>query len=222
MKASSKIIALFFGVLAGVDLTGIAAEVPALHNIAKPLLLPFLLVYLLVSVKKAAGKNIIITALFFSWLGDVFLLLEKPGNSFFIFGLASFLITHLLYIYYFVNTIKINFRSLLTPGAAIVIYGIALVWLLFPFLNDLKIPVIIYALVICTMLVSSIGAYKNTFKPAGQLFVLGAFFFVLSDSLLAINKFYSSFAYAGVWVMLTYCLAQFCIVTAFIKQQIND
>jgi uncharacterized membrane protein YhhN len=40
----------------------------------------------------------------------------------------------------------------------------------------------------------------------------GALLFVVSDSTLAINKFYQSFEIAGVVIMLTYGLAQLFIV----------
>jgi uncharacterized membrane protein YhhN len=222
MKPAAKIFSFIFWALAIADITGIAAEISLIHTIAKPLLLAMLIAYIITAVKTAPGKNIIVVALFFSWLGDVFLLMEKPGNSFFIFGLGSFLLTHLLYIYYFIKILKLNYKPLqnaLLVTAIVVLYGVLLVWFLFPHLGSLKIPVIVYALVICTMLICSITAYKNAFKSAGPLFISGALFFVLSDSLLAINKFYTPFAYAGVWVMLTYCLAQYCIVSAFIKQQ---
>ena len=40
----------------------------------------------------------------------------------------------------------------------------------------------------------------------------GAFLFVVSDSVLAINKFYQSFEAAGIIIMLTYALAQLFII----------
>jgi uncharacterized membrane protein YhhN len=49
-------------------------------------------------------------------------------------------------------------------------------------------------------------------KPAGKWMMLGALLFVISDSILAINKFYQPFEAAGVLIMLTYGLAQFFIV----------
>jgi uncharacterized membrane protein YhhN len=49
-------------------------------------------------------------------------------------------------------------------------------------------------------------------RVAGQLMMLGAAFFVLSDSMLAINKFYMGFPMAGLFIMITYASAQFCIV----------
>ena len=45
----------------------------------------------------------------------------------------------------------------------------------------------------------------------------GAFLFVVSDSLLAINKFYQSFEMAGIIIMLTYGLAQLFIVHGAVK-----
>jgi uncharacterized membrane protein YhhN len=54
--------------------------------------------------------------------------------------------------------------------------------------------------------------------------MLGAVLFVVSDSLLAINKFYSSFELAGVLIMLTYGMAQLLIVTGainYIRKQIS-
>jgi uncharacterized membrane protein YhhN len=51
---------------------------------------------------------------------------------------------------------------------------------------------------------------------ANILFIIGAVFFVLSDSLLAINKFYHPFWGANISIMLTYGIAQFCIVKGYL------
>jgi len=45
----------------------------------------------------------------------------------------------------------------------------------------------------------------------------GAGLFVISDSVLAINKFYQPFEAAGILIMLTYGLAQFFIIKGAIK-----
>lgn len=49
-------------------------------------------------------------------------------------------------------------------------------------------------------------------KNAGLLMMIGALLFVLSNSTLAINKFYNSFSGAGILIMLTYGIAQLLIV----------
>jgi uncharacterized membrane protein YhhN len=225
MKNSTPLLTVVFGIAVAADIIGIAVNIPALHYFAKPLLLPVLIVLLASATPAVAGKRIMLAALFFSWLGDMFLLFENKNSLFFIFGLASFLTTHILYIIYFLS-IRSNQMSLLKKQpiliAAVLAYGIVLVWLFFPHLNELKIPVIVYATVICTMLLCSLHIFLKANKPANIFFVFGALFFVLSDSLLAINKFYQPFIFAGVCIMLTYCAAQYFIVTGFIKQQQHD
>lgn len=225
MKNSTSLLTVVFVIAVAADITGIAANIAVLHYFAKPVLLPLLIVLLATATPAVAGKKIMLAALFFSWVGDIFLLAENKNPLFFIFGLASFLTTHILYIIYFLS-IRNNQISLLRKQplliAMVLAYGITLVWLLFPTLADLKIPVMVYAAVICTMLLCSLHIYLKANKPANTFFVLGALLFVLSDSLLAINKFYQPFAFAGVCIMLTYCAAQYFIVTGFIKQQQHD
>jgi uncharacterized membrane protein YhhN len=101
-------------------------------------------------------------------------------------------------------------------------YGAILVLFLYPHLNDLKIPVMVYAAVICTMLLCSLYLFPRLKQPVNILYVSGAALFILSDSLLAINKFYQAFTAAAVLVMLTYCAAQYFIVSGFIKQSQHD
>jgi uncharacterized membrane protein YhhN len=55
-------------------------------------------------------------------------------------------------------------------------------------------------------------------KKTGSIFIIaGALLFITSDSLLAINKFYSSFTNAGLYIMLTYAFAQYYIVKGIIQ-----
>jgi len=210
-----------FWVLAILDVLGIAAGIEILHFTVKPLLIPALMLLLQNTRSAVPGKNLLMAGLFFSWMGDVFLLFEYKQPLFFIFGLASFLTTHIFYIVFFLRIKSAN-TSLLKKQpmliALVPAYGIMLVWLLFPNLGDLKLPVIVYAAVICTMLLCSLHIYLKVNKKAGLLYVPGAAAFVVSDSLLAINKFYVPVAYAGALIMLTYCAAQYFIVRGYTQQ----
>ena len=216
-----KKLTFLFWVLAILDVVGIAANIEILHFVAKPLLIPALLLLVFFTRPAAPGKNLLLTGLFFSWLGDVFLLFEYKHALFFIFGLVSFLTTHIFYIVYFFRT-KSDKPSLLKKQpvliALVLAYGITLVWQLYPHLGDLKLPVMVYAAVICSMLLASLHIFLKVNRTAAGFYLFGALSFVLSDSLLAINKFYQPFAYAGICIMLTYCAAQFFIVTGFIQQ----
>ncbi len=216
-----KKLTFLFWLLAILDVAGIAANIEMLHFAVKPLLIPALWLLLYFTKSVVPGKNILLTGLFFSWLGDVFLLFEYKHALFFIFGLVSFLTTHIFYIVYFLR-IRSEKTSLLKKQpvfiAMVLAYGITLVWQLYPYLGDLKLPVMVYAAVICTMLLCSLHIFLKVNKKAAAFYLLGAVAFVVSDSLLAINKFYAPFAYAGVFIMLTYCAAQFFIIAGYTKQ----
>ena len=59
-------------------------------------------------------------------------------------------------------------------------------------------------------------------KKAGKLMMIGALLFVISDSVLAVNKFYSSFMEAGMIIMFTYGIAQLLIVQGAIEYISRD
>jgi uncharacterized membrane protein YhhN len=218
-------LAVFFWMVVAADIIGIATDISLLHLIAKPLLIPILLLLLAATKTAVPRKHLLLIGLFFSWLGDMFLLFESSYKLFFIFGLVCFLITHIFYIIYFLK-IQPAAVSLLKKQPLLFLlvigYGVSLVYFLYPHLNELKIPVMVYAAVICIMLLCSLHIFLKVNKPANALYLSGAAFFVLSDSLLAIDKFYQPFVYAGLCIMLTYCAAQFFIVTGFIKQLPHD
>jgi uncharacterized membrane protein YhhN len=54
-------------------------------------------------------------------------------------------------------------------------------------------------------------------RKAGLLMMIGALLFVISDSVLAVNKFYSEFNGAGIVIMLTYGIAQLMITEGAIS-----
>ena len=186
----------------------------------KPLLLPFLL-FSVYTFEKFPTKNLLLSALTFSWIGDVILMFADKGELYFIFGLVSFLISHILYIVLFSkqgNTT--DYRKNIIFWIAfilIILYLKSMLTLLFPKLGDLKIPVSIYALTISTMLLVALKGYFSWKKPANISILFGAMFFVTSDSILAINKFYEPLPYAAFLIMFTYLVAQFAIVIGIQK-----
>jgi len=218
---SSPFIAAFI-LVSLADITGILFDIPLLQQVAKPLLMPVLLVWLLIFSSPLPYKWLLLSGLLFSWFGDIALMLEKYHALLFIAGLVCFLITHAFYIGYFLKQ-RSTAPSLLKKYPLLVLivlaYGAGLVLFLLPKLGNLTVPVIVYATLICTMLLYSLHIFYTINRPSAVLYVSGAVFFVLSDSLLAINKFYQPFTGAGVGIMLTYCAAQFCIVRAFIVQR---
>jgi uncharacterized membrane protein YhhN len=185
--------------------------------ITKPLLMPLLALMLAKAGQLRDNNNgLVLLALLFSWAGDVLLQFNYKSELFFIAGLVGFLCAHIMYIFYFTR-IKGPQPSLLKKRPLLVVvallYVSAFVFLLYPSLGALRVPVLLYAAVIITMLLCSLHVFLQLPKRVAKLFVVGATFFVLSDTLLAINKFYAPFPLAGLSIMLTYCMAQFCIVS---------
>ncbi len=215
MKKSQAWLYLYILVLVG-DVTGIAANIDYLHVFCKPLLMPVLIWGIYSYRKNIAGTPwpFIAAGLFFSWAGDLFLLYEAKNSNFFIGGLASFLLAHICYIIYYFKcgaSIIAAYKKHPLWLMIAIAYSVALVVFLFPKLGSLLIPVIAYAALLTLMLIGSIAAIPAVSPKASVLFVAGAAAFVVSDSLLAINKFYQPFAMAGVLIMITYGVAQLLI-----------
>jgi uncharacterized membrane protein YhhN len=197
-----------------------------LKMVSKPLLMPLLIFYFLSETKKFPTnlKAWIILALFFSWVGDMLLLFESKGKTYFLLGLAAFLLAQLCYIIFFHNirmkeAIKGNALFLLLA----VIYYSALTNILSPSLEKahLNLPVRIYGVVLSFMFMLAMHTIFSRNKKAGWLMTVGAILFVISDSILAFNKFYSPINYGDLIVMLTYGVAQLLIITGAI-QYINS
>ncbi|WP_338408742.1 lysoplasmalogenase [uncultured Flavobacterium sp.] len=186
----------------------------------KPFLIPFLL-YLVYTFENFPTKNILLTALLFSWIAALIFLFTYKGKIYFTFGLIAFLFSHVIYIVLFNKQLKIKefkFNSIFIAGiVAILIYLFILINLLLPGLDTLKIPVILYAIVISSMLLFAFKGSLQWQNPANMYVLLGAFIFVCSDSILAINKFYTELPYASFWIMSTYLVAQFLIVTGILR-----
>jgi len=223
MKKRAANIFAFAFILLTVAVTATTGNNFSIFAIAKCLLMPTLVLLLVSSNISSSGKGFVIAGLLFAWVGDVLLLFETKHPLFFIFFLVSFLTTHVLYIVYF---LKIQFpqTSLLRNqpwmAALVAAYGVSLVMFLSPHLGEMKLPVTIYAVVICAMAICSLHVFTKVNMPSNILFVIGALLFAASDSLLAVNKFYKPFAGAGMLIILTYCAAQFLIVMGVVKRSV--
>jgi uncharacterized membrane protein YhhN len=81
----------------------------------------------------------------------------------------------------------------------------------------MKLAVRIYGIVISFMFVLAMHMLYVKNKMAGNWMFFGALLFVISDSTLAVNKFYHSFEGSGIIIMLTYGLAQLFIIEGAIR-----
>jgi uncharacterized membrane protein YhhN len=210
-----------YGIGFAADLLLVWLQQPEARVFTKPLLMILLGLYCFTAAAKGRERTLILLALLFSWLGDV-LLLRDSQPLFFMLGLGAFLTAHIFYILYFLRV-----RGQLSPTPAwkpfwillILLYAVALVYLLYPRLGDLKIPVLVYATVISTMLIAALHAFDLKKQPWGIYCMYGAAYFVLSDSILAINKFHTHCNCASLLTMLTYGIAQGLIVWGVVEKK---
>jgi uncharacterized membrane protein YhhN len=143
---------------------------------------------------------------------------QQNDQLFFLLGLSAFLIAHIFYVVFFHSVrVKEGVKGNLWLLVIVVIYYAVLITFLSPYLADMKLPVRIYGIVISFMFMLAMHMLFIKNKIAGQWMMTGALLFVISDSVLAVNKFYQSFELAGVVIMLTYGLAQLFIVEGAIK-----
>jgi uncharacterized membrane protein YhhN len=191
----------------------------------KPLLIPSLILYVFIS-DNFKSKGALISALTLSTLGDVLLLFTEEGPLYFIMGLVAFLTAHLFYIYIFFNKIKTNFpkQGVGISTSLIVVYLMVLLNTMWDKLDEMKIPVVIYAVVISTMLWLAIRIYFQNYSKNALIILLGALFFVISDSTLAWNMFYQPVPSGSLIIMSTYLAAQTLLVIGLMgeKSEVKD
>ena len=183
--------------------------------ISKPLIVVAVAGYFVLQTShvRSSFKTWILFALLFSWAGDILLLFQQKDANFFLLGLSAFLVAHIFYVVFFHRVrVEEKIKGTAWPAVVVVIYYGALITFLSPYLGDMKLPVRIYGVVISFMFMLALHMLYLQNKPAGRWMMLGALLFIISDSVLAINKFYKSFEMAGVIIMLTYGLAQLFII----------
>lgn len=218
MKPKPNQLFFLFAIVSLLEITFVATNNQSLRYFSKPLIVPLLgAIYLSYQTPKISfWKDHILMGLLFSWIGDV--LLQLP--NLFVPGLLSFLMAHVFYIIYFTKT-KSDQNSFfkLRPIMliAVMAYLVEFIYILWPTLGAMRIPVLIYGITISTMLSAALWQYQKLDNKTALYFILGATLFVTSDSLLALNMFKESFSMAGILIMSTYLLAQLFIVLGAIR-----
>ncbi len=176
--------------------------------IFKPLTMVFIISIALLAKAPPSSKYkyAIIAGLLFSLVGDIFLMLPM---DLFIAGLVSFLIAHLIYTYAFRlgRPWRIKFMAMLLFA----IYGVIIYVILLPGLNGMTVPVAAYVGVILTMAWQAWDQWDRVRTRWALLAFIGAVLFVVSDTILALNKFGEPFAAARALTLSTYYSAQWLI-----------
>lgn len=145
----------------------------------------------------------IVVGLAFSLVGDVMLMLPRDR---FVPGLAAFLLAHLAYLFAFASGIPIGTApALLLPLLAT---GLLLLRLLWPGLGSFRGPVLAYTVAILLMVWQAWERSRALPSPGASLAAAGATLFMVSDAILALNRFRRPFSGAQIAIMTSYVAAQ--------------
>lgn len=206
MPVSPVGVSILIGLLAGLTIYSRESGERVLMYFVKPTTTMLILVLAYLSAPEVLTPYAfwIMAGLLFGLFGDVFLMFP---DRLFRMGLVSFLIGHVFYIFAFTSGVGFGFTvSILLPVG---VFGGIVFLLLRPHLKTMLWPVVVYILVICLM---ATQAWSRWSEIGGSLqAALGAALFLISDAILALNRFRKPFRRARAMNLSTYFLAQWLI-----------
>lgn len=216
---------LVFIVIVVGDIVASYNHLPAIDHIFKPLIMIWIAGYFIIFSKGIDKKVVRLALLAFlaSWIGDLFLMFADQF-LYFVLGIASFLTAQILYVFLFLRTIDLSGKKSFLKKKpvwliAYIAYGISIYILLFPHLEGvLKLAVLIYVVAIMSMSSMALNRFGNGHPISFTLVFTGSLFFVVSDSMIAIDRFLVAIPNNRLLIMLTYIIAQYLIMRGLLKQ----
>lgn len=184
----------------------IAAERPGRRHPAFYALKPLTTLLILgIALGGPAGdyRDCVAIGLVLSLLGDICLMFA--GNAWFLGGLGSFLLAHFLFVFAYAQGLTAYSVPLWCWLS--VVYGLGFFAWLLPKTGPLKLPVLVYGLVLMAMALTASARWQATPNAGTLLAMLGAFVFMASDSALAVCQFRGPYRGDQPLILSSYWLA---------------
>ena len=172
--------------------------------------LPIFILLFVVLRSSVKRKMLLSIALLFSAIGDICLALSFEHQ--FQAGLGAFACAQLSYFVFFIKEASWT-KHKRTAISLIAIVFIAVGSVIVPSTGELMWLVLFYTSTLMLMTCSAVLWSRSSYLP-----IVGAGVFVLSDSLIAINKFVIPLPLESYLIMVTYYVAQCCIVLGVLSQ----
>jgi len=170
----------------------------------------FILVAMVFKITPRPRALFIMVIIGMNMAGDIFLDLDR--KSFFLEGLISFLIAHLLYIALFLRSMTISIKNRAPELLAAVAITVTLAILFSTMNSSMKVPVLLYLAVISSMnIIAMINSSLD--RSVG----IGAFLFLCSDSIIAITTFFYPVPHSTLVSIPLYFVAQFVIISSLMR-----
>jgi len=223
-KNNTLVMHLLFAVIVIVELLGRLLDNIQMEYFVKPLIMIWIALYFMLYTRKSSFTIPVLLAFFFSWAGDNLLMLSGKNELFFFAGVGGFFCAQVSYIYIFTKFSEKGGKGYVQkkPWVALIFiaYVAGMLFLLFPGLEGMMKPIItIYALSLMAMSMMALNRSGRVAASSFKLVFFGSLLFLLSDSMIAFNKFHSEIPLAGFLIMLTYIAAQYMIMRGLILEE---
>lgn len=170
------------------ELRGDKRQIYLFKPISTLLVIAVALLSLLTPGAQPAYTAWIVLGLVLSLGGDLALMFE--ARKAFLIGLVLFLLAHVVYAVAFTLPNGFFAQDLIT-GAALLALAVAIYLYLKPGLGSMQVPVMVYILIICLMVNRAVSTFfGDAFGPTQEWLIgAGAVLFMISDVILAVNRF---------------------------------
>ena len=220
------IIHLVFVIIVAGDLVGELLQIKWIDYSFKPFILIWIGGYFFMQAKNLDAKvvRLALFAFVFSWFGDLLLMFTEINFIFFMLGLVSFLVAQIFFISLFLRTINISGKKPFLKKKpywliGYIAFGLIVYILLYDQLDTvLRVAVFIYMTALLSMSSMALNRFGNGHPISFSYVFIGSLLFVLSDTMIAINKFLIPIPYEGIFIMTSYISAQYLIMRGILKQ----
>jgi len=183
--------------------------------ITKTLFLPMLLLFYVLRTETLIPT--LLGALFFGWIGDLFMMVPR-GRRLRMIGPVAFAIGHLFYLASFVQFGSL--RNIPISGLIVLVLYPLWIWIGYRLmgrqLKEKGAPfylALVYAAMIGAM---SLYSYSMVYTQQTILPFIGAVIFIISDTMVLYRDYGRAFERNKFWVIATYMVAQILIVFGFL------
>jgi len=177
------------------------------RRISKVFLMPLLALCLLALGSRELA---LYAAVFFGWIGDLFLIFKNRSHKFLFFGLIAFFIGHALFIFEMILKLSYRLPFLLDIGA--LVFGVCFVVGAYVMtgkrMGKLAFPVSAYAYTLLVLLIMSLLLVFDRSRMVLIFVFFGALFFAISDATIAYTYFYRDIKRRDFYIMIPYLLAE--------------
>ncbi|SNR93952.1 Uncharacterized membrane protein YhhN [Belliella buryatensis] len=220
----NKLFNVLFLIVSAISITFLFMGFSVGFYLTKPLIVPVLLLFLFQKFKKVQHPLIplLMIATFFSFLGDIFLMITLDETFFKLLGICTFIIAQAAYGALFYISIKNKKKRVITliqrwPELLAIVVTISATAFVYPSLGDFTVPALIYALVTAITIIFALNRRFYIGRKSFSFTIVGVFSFFISDALMGDDLFFTrNFTLA--LVMVFYVVGHYFIVNGMMMQ----